>query len=376
MSNRIRHGKFVRNRTVVMAAAVLGVAAAGAAGAGYTPWSTAARPRLSVEASGHASGGTGASSVVGAGAGSAKFGLDALTDRSHGGDAPAAASGALSGSVGSTNPPAADGAATLPPEESTTPPFTPNVSDNPAPGSAEPIDGPPVGSIDGQSDGKVIVSSQSRPGFEPIVTAAPTTTTPPPTTQHPKPVEPPATTAPPQPSEPSTTAEAPNPVEPATTSTVAKPAEPPATTAAPKPAEPATSEASTTTPPSTTNPSTTPPSTTPPSTTLAPTPHNDSVVPQTLGLSCVLSGDAAANTVSCSWSVSAALGFYRYLLLRGNGGGTGRVPFSSTDPSAGSFVDSGLAAGQYSYVVVELDQAGKTLVHSNPVSIVVQPVAG
>jgi hypothetical protein len=189
----------------------------------------------------------------------------------------------------------------------------PATSVVPAPGVVQHGDGPAPGPADGPVTDEVIVASQSQPGFEPATTAAPATTV------------------------VSATVEVP------------KPTEVPETTSAPAP-----------------------PSTTPPPTS----PKNDSVVPQTLGLACTLDGDASANTVSCSWSGGAVAGFVRYLVLRGNAGGKGRVPFSSTDPAASSFEDSGLAAGQYSYVVVELDSSDKALSHSNPVSIVIPPAGG
>ena len=62
-------------------------------------------------------------------------------------------------------------------------------------------------------------------------------------------------------------------------------------------------------------------------------------------------------------------GFARFLVLRGNGGSQGRVPFQSTDPNASVAIDVNVPAGSYSYVVVAVDGNAKTLVHSNPVFI-------
>lgn len=103
-----------------------------------------------------------------------------------------------------------------------------------------------------------------------------------------------------------------------------------------------------------------------PTTPPAPAPTTtDRALPQGLSLSC----SATGATVSCSWSGGAVPGFARYLVLRGDGGPRGRVPFSSSDPSASAYVDTVPAAGTYSYVVIEVDAADQPLTHSNPVLV-------
>ena len=75
--------------------------------------------------------------------------------------------------------------------------------------------------------------------------------------------------------------------------------------------------------------------------------------------------------VSCEWAGAIPAGFAKFVLLRGNHGTTGRVPFQSTDPSAHQYVDLAAAPGSYTYVVVALDAAAKPLVHSNMVPITI-----
>lgn len=90
----------------------------------------------------------------------------------------------------------------------------------------------------------------------------------------------------------------------------------------------------------------------------------------TLQLSCAVVGELL-NHVSCEWSGQVPDGFVRYLVLRGNQTAKGRVPFSSTDPTAHTFTDEPLAPGSYSYVVVVIGSSGKSLAHSNLVPIVI-----
>jgi hypothetical protein len=165
----------------------------------------------------------------------------------------------------------------------------------------------------------------------------------------------------PDPTEPSTPEPAvtasPSSTEPAGTEAPAS-TEPPST-------EPAGTEVpASTEPPSTEPPSTEPPSSEPPATTLASPPTTDTFVPSGIALSCDVDGD----TVSCSWSGGVVPGFAKFLLLRGDGT-KGRVPYMTADPSATSYVDTGLAPGSYSYVVVSVDANSKALVHSNPVHV-------
>ena len=135
----------------------------------------------------------------------------------------------------------------------------------------------------------------------------------------------------------------------------------PATTE-PNTSEPAVSEA-----PASTEPpaSTTEPATTEPPVTSSPSPPTtDTYVPSGITLSC----DADGATVSCSWSGGVVPGFTKFLLLRGDGT-RGRVPYMTSDPTATAYVDTGLAPGSYSYVVVSVDANSKALVHSNPVYV-------
>jgi hypothetical protein len=80
--------------------------------------------------------------------------------------------------------------------------------------------------------------------------------------------------------------------------------------------------------------------------------------------------------VSCSWTGTIDPAFTRFLLLRGQVGGKGRVVLNTTDTSASAFLDSNVAPGQYSYVLVELDASNTTLGHSNPVYITIPPAGG
>lgn len=97
---------------------------------------------------------------------------------------------------------------------------------------------------------------------------------------------------------------------------------------------------------------------------------HDTPVPQTISLSC----SVADNAVSCSWSSPDMPGFARVMLLRGNGGTQGRVPFQSNSSSSVSYIDVNVPSGSYSYVVVVLDGNSHTLVHSNPVYITIGAV--
>ena len=97
------------------------------------------------------------------------------------------------------------------------------------------------------------------------------------------------------------------------------------------------------------------------------TEFHDTVVPQGISLSCTAEG----GSVSCAWSSPDVPGFARVMLLRGNGGTKGRVPFQSNDSSAVSYIDPNVPAGSYSYVVVILDGNSHMLLHSNPVLITI-----
>jgi hypothetical protein len=90
-------------------------------------------------------------------------------------------------------------------------------------------------------------------------------------------------------------------------------------------------------------------------------------VPGGLSLSCVLAGA----DVTCDWSGPTPAGFARFLLLRGEGGAQGRVPFQSSDPSASHLVDPSVPTGSYTYLIIAVDAASKPLVHSNMVPITV-----
>jgi len=227
----------------------------------------------------------------------------------------------------------------------------------------------PTTTVAVEPSSSVVVTTPAAPsGHEPETTSAtaveptePATTTPAPTdpaTTQPAITEPattmPATTvpAPTEHHDPATTtpaATAPSEVETSTPAT-----EPPAA----EPTTPATAEPAATSPPSTA-----------PATTTAPKPDNS--VQLGLSMSCNASSNSGVTDVACNWSGPTPAGFAKFVLLRGNGGATGRVPFMSTDPSSSSFVDSALAPGSYTYVLVALDSASKPLVHSNMVPITV-----
>ena len=100
------------------------------------------------------------------------------------------------------------------------------------------------------------------------------------------------------------------------------------------------------------------------------TTESHDAVPQGISLSCTNVG----GSVSCSWSSPDMPGFARVMLLRGNGGPQGRVPFQSSDASSVSYIDPNVPAGSYSYVVVVLDGNSHTLVHSNAVLITIAAV--
>lgn len=164
-----------------------------------------------------------------------------------------------------------------------------------------------------------------------------------------------------------------------------KPAATEPTTTEPTTTEPVTTEApptSATTPttephatephaaePHATEPTTTPPPTEPPTTpapkrsepTPPPTTKPDTVVREGLHLECAVDN----HTVHCHWTGGAVDGFVKYLLLRSDG----RVVFMSDSPTADGHFDTDVAAGAYGYVVVEIDAAGKALVHSNRVAV-------
>jgi hypothetical protein len=88
-------------------------------------------------------------------------------------------------------------------------------------------------------------------------------------------------------------------------------------------------------------------------------------VPTGLSLSCVPTG----SNVDCDWSGATPAGFAKFLLLRGNGGAKGRVPFSSSSSAVSHFDDAALQPGTYTYVLVAVDANNKPLVHSNMVPI-------
>ncbi len=90
-------------------------------------------------------------------------------------------------------------------------------------------------------------------------------------------------------------------------------------------------------------------------------------MPGGLSLSCTL----ATSTVTCDWSGPTPAGFAAFVLLRGNGGSSGRVPFRSSDASASHFVDTSVPTGSYTYLIVALDGTQNPLVHSNMVPITV-----
>ncbi len=228
---------------------------------------------------------------------------------------------------------------------------TPHESPTTAPATTVPVTTVPATTVVITHDGPVVTTT---------VTVAPPAHPQPLTTEPPKPpVTEPATTTPAT-TEPATTAQA-------TTE--------PAKTVDPAPA-PGTGDAAPGVQPAPVQPSDEPVTTAAPETTVAPAPPttehvSDSNNPMTLQLSCSLGGDAG-NSVSCTWSGPTPSGFAKQLLLRGTtSGGPGRVPFMSADPSANSYVNSNVPAGSYSYLVVILDAAGKTLAHSNPVPITV-----
>ena len=133
--------------------------------------------------------------------------------------------------------------------------------------------------------------------------------------------------------------------------------------------EPVTAPTSTAVPEGPVSPGDEPTTTAAPTADTTPAPttteFHDTVVPLGIALQCTVVG----STVTCNWSVGDIPGFAKFLLLRGNGGSQGRVPFQTTDPDANHAIDSGVPAGSYSYLVVALDGNGKTLVHSNPVII-------
>jgi hypothetical protein len=178
--------------------------------------------------------------------------------------------------------------------------------------------------------------------------------------------------------------------------TVSAPADEPAVTVPPvtEPAstEPTTIAVATTAAPTTSAPAATeppvgapvtepkhaaPPPTAPPVTD-APVPESpaseppstsrpDTVVPEGIHLECVATGA----DVTCQWSGGVVDGFAKFLLLRGDGGAKGRVPFMSADPSSAGYIDHGVPPGSYSYVLVTVDVNSHALVHSNAVFITI-----
>ncbi|MEO7371516.1 MAG: hypothetical protein ABIZ69_11665, partial [Ilumatobacteraceae bacterium] len=95
---------------------------------------------------------------------------------------------------------------------------------------------------------------------------------------------------------------------------------------------------------------------------------HDNHVPETLSMTCAAT-DGSVAPVSCSWSGETPAGFALFVLLRGDPDGKGRVPFRSSTPGAGSFVDATPSAGGHSYVLVALDSAEHPLTHSNMVLV-------
>lgn len=142
----------------------------------------------------------------------------------------------------------------------------------------------------------------------------------------------------------------------------------------PSSTEPAHSEPTHTVAPPT-EPSTTLATNTEPATTLPiplePSPSTTEVKTlATLQLSCVIVGEHL-NNVACTWSGAVPSAFSRYLLLRGNAAEKGRVPFSSGDSSAHSFLDLSVPVGSYTYVIVVIDAGGKSIAHSSLIPITI-----
>ena len=77
------------------------------------------------------------------------------------------------------------------------------------------------------------------------------------------------------------------------------------------------------------------------------------------------------SNVVCNWSGATPAGFAKFLLLRGNGGAKGRVPFSSSSSAVNHFDDAAVQPGNYTYVLVAVDANSKPLVHSNMVPITI-----
>ena len=180
----------------------------------------------------------------------------------------------------------------------------------------------------------------------------------------------------PEPPHPSTTVAPLSTIE-ATTTTVTTATEP--TTTEPSTTEPSTTEPTRVTRPQLTEPSTTRPVSSEPPTTEAtteattkPAPQSTSdrpagdETPASLQLSCAISD---GRNVSCSWKGDVPASAVRLLILRGEVAGKGRLVGEFSDPHRQSATDANVPAGSFSFVVVLLDAAGKTVAHSQGVPI-------
>lgn len=215
----------------------------------------------------------------------------------------------------------------------------------------------------GAGDGSVSSSTSSAPSSNiDDTTPATTATTTPKTTPDGEVASQPGTFG-----EPTTSVAAPRPTDGPSTSVRAEPSHPsPAAPATSAPIVPAPDVAA----PDSTSPTTAPVNS--PANSPATSPKPDRVVPQTIALTCVTSGDASGNSISCTWTGSAGSTFAKYLVLRGRvGSSRGVVLASSTNPSGGSFADGGLVAGTYSYVVVSVDANDTNTGHSNPIQVTI-----
>jgi hypothetical protein len=129
-------------------------------------------------------------------------------------------------------------------------------------------------------------------------------------------------------------------------------------------------------PPTTTAPATTvktEPTTTvastAPSTTVKP---GETAVPTTLALQCAQ--NAAALSVTCSWTVTVPTDTLQYVLLRVGPDGN-RVVMTTTDLSTHSFVDVHVDAGNtYHYMLLATAAQNTTLGHSNTVDVTIVAV--
>ena len=129
--------------------------------------------------------------------------------------------------------------------------------------------------------------------------------------------------------------------------------------------EPPRSDPSRTEPPNTDSPTTDPPTT---------ARRGDDRTPATLTLACRLQAGAARADVACAWRGATPDGAARMLVLRSDAS-VGRVRLATDDVARRSWVDADAGAGRtFSYVIVFLDGAGKTIGHSNGVTIVTSTV--